>query len=121
MLPVMRDEPPGMEPFIKPHIVVKLKPGWAFDPSRRAFVSPDGDLVRPRRDLPKGSRIVPMAPELTRDPRAARSTAEKELSRYFQVILPKGEDASAALDAANHWPGIAEASMPPKVSLPGVV
>jgi hypothetical protein len=110
-----------MEPFVKPHIVVKLKPGWAFDPSRRAFVSQDGELVRPERDLPKGSRIVPMVPDLTRDPRAAVSPAEKELSRYFQVILPKGADASAALAAASRWPSIAEASLPPKVSLPGVV
>jgi hypothetical protein len=121
MLPVMKGEPLGMEPFVKPHIVVKLKPGWAFDPSRRVFVSQDGDLVRPQRDLPKGSRIVPMVPELNREPREALSTAEEELSRYFQVILPKGEDASAALAAASHWPSIAEASMPPKVSLPGVV
>jgi len=121
MTPVMKDDPPGMEPFVKPHIVVKLKPGWAFDPSRRAFVSQDGDVVRPQRDLPKGSRIVPMAPELTREPRATLSTAEEELSRYFQVILPKGENASAARDAASHWPSTAEVSMPPKVSLPGVV
>ncbi len=121
MLPVMRDEPPGMEPFVKPHIVVKLKPGWAFDPSRQSFVSQDGDMVKPRRDLPKGSRIVPMAPELSRDPRAALSPAEMELSRYFQVILPIGGDTSAAMDAAGHWPSIAEASMPPDVSLPGAV
>jgi len=117
----MKDEPPGMEPFVKPHIVVKLKPGWAFDPSRRVFVSQNGDLVRPQRDLPKGSRIVPIALELTREPRAAPSTAGEELSRFFQIILPKGEDASAALTAANRWASIAEASMPPKVSLPGVL
>lgn len=120
MPPVMRDELPRKESSVRPHVVLLLKPGWIFDPARRMFVSREGDLVRPQPDLPKGSRIVPMASELVRTPRAILSAPEEELSRYFQIILPKGGDASAVRAAASHWASVADASMPPKVSLPGM-
>jgi hypothetical protein len=119
MPPVMRDERPGTEPSARPHVVVKLKPGWTFNPGRRVFVSRDGMLVRPQPDLPNGSRIVPMAVDLARTPRAGLSAAEEELSRYYQIILPKGSDAAAVRTAASHWASIADASMPPRISLPG--
>jgi hypothetical protein len=117
----MRQETTDLPPFVKPHLDVKLKPGWAYDPKRGVFVSEAGEEHSPGESLPEGSRIVPMAPALAEaDPRSL-SPAERDLARYFQVILPRGEDPAEHGKAVGDWESVAEVQLPPKPGLPGMI
>ncbi len=102
----------------KPHLVVKLKGGWLFDSDRRRFVSADGRQFSPVKDLPKRTRIVYMTPMLARKSLKSLSKEEKELVRYVQVILPKGQDPSAYLVRVREWECVADVNLPPDLSLP---
>ena len=103
---------------IRRPVDLKLKPGWRFDPDRRIFVSGAGERVTPGADLPKRSRIVPTVPSLASADEATLSPAERDLSRYIQVILPPGEPPERYLDAVRAWPCVEQANVGPDVSLP---
>jgi hypothetical protein len=96
----------------------KLKPGWRFDPGRRVFLSDGGKRVAPGADLPKRSRIVAKVPSLASVDEESLSPAERDLSRYFQVILPPGEAPDRYVDAVRVWPAVEHADISPEVSLP---
>jgi len=102
-------------------VEIKLKPGWRFESSRRVFVSDRGEIFEPRGELPKNSKIVYKTPSLVFAARAGKaqlSAAEENLLRHMQVILPKDSPAAKYLDAVRDWPSVAEAALPPEVSLP---
>ena len=103
---------------IRRPIDLKLKPGWRFDPDLRVFVSEGRERVAPGADLPKRSRIVAKVPNLASADEASLSPAERNLRRYYQVILPPGEPPDHYLDAVQTWPAIEQADIAPEVSLP---
>jgi hypothetical protein len=96
----------------------KLKLAWRFNPDRRVFVSEAGERVTPAADLPKRSRILAKVPNLAFADQASLSPAERDLSRYFQVILPPGEPPDRYVDAVRAWPAVEHADISPEVSLP---
>lgn len=110
----------GAPKGLKPHVVVRLKPGWRYDSRRRRFVSEEGGEVVPREDLPRGASIRYQVPELAKAA-ASRALSEDEanLARYLQVILPAGTDPAPVLAAVRDWDCVAEARLPPEISLPG--
>ncbi|PYI86181.1 MAG: hypothetical protein DMF09_02540, partial [Verrucomicrobia bacterium] len=69
---------------------LKLKTGWRFDRSRRQFVSTGGQRLSILDQLPEGSDIVATVPALAKADPTKLSDAERDLARYFQLILPKG-------------------------------
>jgi hypothetical protein len=95
-----------------------LKSGWSFDAKRRLFTSESGETFSPFSDLPNGARIVYKVPQLARATRKKLSAAERDLTRYMQVILPSGEKASRYRRAVQAWPAVEAAQMGPEVSLP---
>lgn len=108
---------------IRTPVEVKLKPGWEFDATRRVFVSDRGETFQPRGQLPKNSKIVYKTPALapaSRRGKAKLSDDERNLLRYLQIILPADEPPANYMKAIGDWPVVAEASLPPDVSLPGV-
>lgn len=105
---------------IKRPIDLKLKSGWRFDKSRRAFESDSGEKFTPRGELPKNSRIVYKVPALAGADEKTLSKPERDLRRYMQVILPEGESASDYVDVVRAWPSVAEAHAAPEVSLPSL-
>lgn len=105
---------------IKRPIDLKLKSGWRFDPSRRAFESDSGEKFTPRGELPKHTRIVYKVPALARADERGLSEPERDLRRYMQLILPEGESASDYVEAVRAWPCAAEAYAAPEVSLPSL-
>jgi hypothetical protein len=103
---------------IRRPVELKLKPGWRLDPGRRVFVSEAGERVTPAKDLPKRSRIVPTVASLASADEATLSPAERDLRRYVQVILPRGEPPDRYVDAVRAWPCVEKADVGPEVSLP---
>ncbi len=103
---------------IRRPVDLKLKPGWRFDPDRRVFVSESGERVTPSADLPKRSRVVPTVPSLASADEATLSSAERDLRRYIQVILPPGEPPHRYVEAIRAWPCVEQANVAPEVSLP---
>jgi hypothetical protein len=87
-----------MEPSPARIVIVKLKPGWSFDP--------DAGTVRRRGRcvqllLPPGARLqaaLPLPPH-----RGARSAAERELQRWIRLQPPDTMDADAALALVRDW------------------
>ena len=111
--------PPGEPiPGMRPHLVLKLKTGWRFDPDANAFVDARGRRCAEAAELPVGTTFLPVSPTLQRK-RAARLTgAERDLVRYFQIVLPASADPRAYLEMVRHWACAAEVRLPPVVSLP---
>ena len=97
---------------------VKLKSGWHFHTKRRAFESDAGETFSPRGDLPKGSRIVYKVPDLAKADAAKLNQHERDLRRYLQVVLPKGESPAEYLRAVRAWPPVEVVHVGPEVSLP---
>jgi hypothetical protein len=87
---------------------LKLKSGWRFDRSGKQFVSADGQRLSVLDQLPKGSDIVPTVPALAKANPAKLSDAERELARYFQLILPKGATPEHNLQVVKHWDAVEE-------------
>ena len=105
-------------PELLRYLSLKLKPGWRFDRDAREFVSPGGHRLAVRAQLPEGSKIVPTVPALAEADPAKLSDAERDLARYYQLILPKGAAPEEYLRVVNRWDAVEEAALPPQVSLP---
>ena len=95
----------------------KLKPGWRFDDAKRVFIDPSGtEFATPR--LPKNSRVLYKVPSLARSSAKTLSSAECDLQRYMQVILPSPRSTKSVLQAVQSLPGVEEAHLAPEISLP---
>jgi hypothetical protein len=111
--------PPGEPiPGLRPHLVMKLKSGWRFDADANAFVDARGRRCAQTDQLPTGTTLQPVSPTLQRKRAARLTAAERDLVRYFQIVLPAGADPRVHLDAVSGWPCAAEVRLPPIVSLP---
>lgn len=106
---------------IKSHLVVLLKAGWYFESSTGRLISEDGRELRPKANLPRGSRIVPSVPELAKRPRISLTPDEASLARHLQVILPEGTDPTEILPQVEKWDGVEKVQLPPTISLPGTM
>lgn len=95
----------------------KLRPGWRFDEERAVFVGPKGQVLAPV-SLPKGARIGYKVPSLAQSSRRPLSPAERDLSRYLQVILPTARGVKKLVPVVQSWPAIEEAHVAPEISLP---
>lgn len=107
--------PPPSE-FVGNSIDCKLKPGWRYDEERAVFVGPKGEALAPSA-LPEGARIVYKVPSLARASPKSLSAAERDLSRYLQVILPTG-GAEKLMPVVRSWSAIEEAHTAPEIGLP---
>jgi hypothetical protein len=103
---------------VRTPVEARLKPGWRYDASRRKFVSESGETFSPAGELPKRSKIVYKIPALAAARAAGLTSAERDLQRYLQVILPAGESPADHLQAVRSWPSIEEAHVAPQVGLP---
>ena len=110
-----KPQPPREVPS---HLVVKLKTGWRYDASVRAFTCTRGGGVPVGADLPRGSRIEYMIPHLAdADPRSL-SVDERDLALYVHLLFPKGTDARKYVDVVSAWTCVEAVELPPEVSLP---
>jgi hypothetical protein len=103
---------------VRTPIDLKLKAGWTYDTSRRAFESDRGERFSPRGELPKNSRIVYKVPVLARADESELNEHEQELRRYMHVILPASESPADYVSVVRDWPCVAEVYVAPQVSLP---
>jgi hypothetical protein len=108
--------PPPKE-LVGKSIDCKLKPGWRYDEERGVFVGPKGEALVPA-SLPKGARIVYKVPSLSHSSSRSLSPAERDLSRYLQVILPTARGVEKLAPLVQSWPAIEEAHVTPEISLP---
>ena len=104
----------GEVPGLLPHLVAVLRPGWRFDAG--SFVDDDGQRLDPTPWLIAGARIEPMYPEFQE--RAPVSEAERDLTRYFQVVFPAGTLVDDHLSALRELPFFDDVRKPPQISLP---
>jgi hypothetical protein len=105
---------------IAPTIEVKLGRDWRYDPKRGLFMSERGEQFAPGRALPGTARIVPKVPSLARTAPARLSKAERELTRFVQIVLPPRTDPARLIAAIRRWPSVEDAQPAPRVSLPAV-
>ena len=103
---------------LRPHLVVKLKRGWLFDSVRRVFLSETGIKFSAKADLPGRSRIVYISPDLANQSQEKLLKDERNLSRYLQIIFPKGTNPKEYLDVIGHWKCVERVRLPPEISLP---
>lgn len=82
-----------------PFLVLKLKPGWAFDVDA-AVATRRGTRVQLL--LPPGARLC-AALVLPPSARRSRSAAEREIARYLHLWPPAGMAPAAALALARDW------------------
>lgn len=108
----------GPPAWIKPHIDVKLAPGWYFDTSKKAFVSERGDEFAPGEQLPANALIRHTAPGLAMREQSELSPSELNLVSYIQIVFPPGTMVEDYLPGVREWPCISEAREPPRISLP---
>jgi hypothetical protein len=81
-------------------VVIKLKPGWAFEPDTGRVVH-GGIGVLPA--LPPGARLLPVL-DIPPPPRGWRRTpAEIELARYLQFEAPAGCAEDTWIDVVRGW------------------
>lgn len=82
-------KPKGKTVKSRPHLILKVGDGWQWDESAVAFVSEDDESVSLKKELPKKATIVPRVPSAKR---TARSKDERDLSRYYNVLLTREDD-----------------------------
>jgi hypothetical protein len=99
---------------VRTPIDIKLRSNWYFDTKRRTFTSDAGETFSPRGAVPPGTRIVYKVPSVAR----AVNEHQRELRRYMQIILPRGESPAKYLRTIRAWPSVEEAHVGPDVSLP---
>ncbi len=97
-----------------PHVVLRLRKGWAFDRGRRCFQKEGEDRVQPGEDLPKYTRIAHQVPAMAKKRR--RTPAEDELARGIQIVPPKGVSPSRLLKRVQAWPCVEKAWVAPTPS-----
>jgi hypothetical protein len=95
-----------------------MKAGWSFDEKTRTFSSSSGEVFPLRGQLPKGTRVVHKVPRLARADVSTLNEHERELRRYLQVILPRGESPAAHFRRVCAWPPVEAAHAAPEISLP---
>ena len=104
---------------LQPHLRVKLKKEWRFDPDKGAFHDLSGKrkgYVTPR--LPPDSRVVTMVPALAEaDPRKL-SKEELKLARFIYIMLPEAAKSEKILKEVREWPFVESAEPPRFISLP---
>jgi hypothetical protein len=110
----------GMPPEeLRPHLRVKLKKEWRFDPNEGAFHDLSGKhkgYATPR--LPAGSRVVAMVPALAEaDPRQL-SKEELNLARFLYIMLPEAAKPEKILKEVREWSFVESAEPPRSISLP---
>jgi hypothetical protein len=103
---------------VRTPVDIKLKSNWSFDTKRRTFTSDAEETFSPRDSVPQGTRIVYKVPTIARADASRLNEHERELRRYMQVILPRGESPAKYLRAIRDWPPVEEAHVGPDVSLP---
>lgn len=88
-----------MSPAPPPFLVLKLKPGWAFDVDA-AVATRRGQRVQLM--LPVGARLR-AALVLPPSARRRRNAAEREIARYLHLWPPAGTAPEAALALVRDW------------------
>ncbi len=115
MLPSMN--PKSQKPVkSRPHLILKVRDGWRFDESAVAFVS-DDEQIALKKTLPKKSSVEPRVP--TAKP-SAKNKAERELSRYFNVLLSRKDDLKKLAGQLEKLECTEKVDFPVEVSLPAV-
>jgi hypothetical protein len=103
---------------LKPHLVVKIKAGWTFNPKQKIFVSRKGKKFSPTPHLPKGSELRFMTPELATSDPELLSGAERDLARFLQILFPQGTASKRFIMVIKEWECIEDVRLPPDISLP---
>ena len=103
---------------VRTPVDIKLKSNWYFETKLRTFKSDADETFSPRGSVPQGTRIVYKVPSLARADASRLNEHERELRRYMQVILPRGESPGQFVRTIRAWPPVEEAHVGPDVSLP---
>ena len=115
MLPSMN--PKSQKPVkSRPHLILKVRDGWRFDESAVAFVS-DNEQIALQKTLPKKSSVEPRVP--TAKP-TAKNKSERELSRYFNVLLSTKDDLKKLAGELEKLKCTEKVDFPVEVSLPAM-
>jgi len=101
-----------------PYVTIKVKPGWHYAPSRNAFVSVDSRAVCPSRGPLPWTKVEPTAASLASLAEETLSEAERELARYYVVVVPREVDLKRLLARVRKWPCVETAELPPGIGLP---
>lgn len=103
---------------IRPHLDVKLAPGWHFDASSGVFMSEHQEMFVPGEQLPTDAEIRFTAPEFAKSKPNTLTDAERNLAAYVQIVFPRGASVKKYLAVVKVWPCVADAHEPPVISLP---
>ena len=104
---------------LRPSLDVKLLADWRYVERQKAFTSFSGSSFSPERELPKGTIVRPMVPELAKADPAKLSADEADLARFVQIIFPKGTSTGRYLAEIRKWPCVEEdPKQTPEASLP---
>jgi hypothetical protein len=102
----------------RPHLDVTLKTGCRLDPASGRLMSAEGRAVAATENLPRGSKVVAVVPQLADVDQARLSPAERDLVRRVKILLPRGADPAAVLARVKRWRCVEHAQVGPEISLP---
>ena len=117
-IPTIMGHAGGDAPPARLHLVVKLKPGWRWVNSKRAFISSSGQEFRPARELPSACSIEPMVPDLAAREEGQLSEDERNLARYIHIVFRKGAEPEKHSGEVRDWPCVEDVRQAPEISLP---
>lgn len=97
-------------------IVVELKKGWHYEEASGSFAH-GRQRFDPAEALPAGAQVTQRFPAGSIPP---RTTQERELARFVQLVLPPDDVPAKYLDLVQRWPCVANAYVIPPPSLPSL-
>jgi hypothetical protein len=100
----------------RPHLVLRLRKGWSYDPSARCFRKKGCEPVQPGGDLPKYTRIQLQTPALAS--RRSLAPEEDDLARGIQLVPPRGARLQRVLARVTDWPCVEKAWIAAEPALP---
>jgi hypothetical protein len=115
---VVMGSKPRPSRYVPSHLVVKLKTGWRYDASARAFTCTRGGSAPVKPDLPRRSRIEYMVPHLADADVGSLNADERDLAHYVHLLFSKGTDARKYVDVVSAWKCVEAVEVPPEVGLP---
>jgi hypothetical protein len=117
-IPVMTARRSDGPKRLRPSLDVKLASGWRYEGRAGLFISSDGKQFSPREQLPKGTKLLYMVPQLARAEGSSLSADERNLARHMQIVFPKGTAVDSYLAAIRKWHCVEQVQPPPQISLP---
>ena len=100
------------------HLILRVRDGWRLNHDGSTFVAADGQQIDTAEVLPCTVTVEPRFPQLHSADQRSLTKDERDLTRYFNVLLPATAPLAEIQAALRVLPFCEQVDMPPEISLP---